>query len=42
MLPPADTSQSISYKVLTPQDLDTILNPRQEFAMDVLLGLSKQ
>jgi L-histidine Nalpha-methyltransferase len=39
-----ETLESITdaYKILTPQDLDTILNPKQEFAMEVLLGLSKQ
>ncbi len=33
---------STNYKVLTPNDLDSILNSKQEFAMDVLLGLSRQ
>ncbi|MCB2211625.1 L-histidine N(alpha)-methyltransferase [bacterium] len=31
-----------TYKVLTPNDLDSILNPRHEFAREVLLGLSKE
>ncbi|MBS1261646.1 MAG: Histidine N-alpha-methyltransferase [Calditrichaeota bacterium] len=31
----------VTYKVLTPHDLDTIVSPRGEFARAVLLGLSK-